>query len=258
MIKKICCLIIAACIFLTAQAQAEEKGKTLTIAADIWCPINCDPAASELGIGIDLAKKIFEPLGYQVNYIVTPWARALDDARQGRIDAVVGANTTDDPTLIFPKNAITNISDDFYVRAENPLQYRDISSLSDQRLGIIKDYGYDAHLTEFIAGQMHKAGMIQAISGDTALEQNIKKLLAKRIDVLVESSVIMDYKIKTDGLKGKMRWVGGIPQGNVFVAFSPALTSSALHAQQFDEGMTRLKTSGELSALYQSYGLAAP
>lgn len=253
--KKLFCLIFSAILFFNFSAKAEDKTKIITIAADVWCPVNCDPDSTELGIGIDLAKKIFEPLGYQINYIVVPWARALEDVRQGKIDAVVGANTSDDPALVFPENGIALITDDFYVKADNTLPFKDIASLRGQRLGIIKDYGYGKAIEDLLDTQKNTKGLVQEVSGDTALDQNIKKLIAGRIDILIESGIVMSYKIKKEHLEDQIRRLGGIPQGNIYIAFSPALPASAKLKQQFDEGMIKLKKTEYLPHLYKLYGL---
>ncbi len=93
-----------ACAFTPFSAAAQEAPPkpVITIEADMWCPINCTPADARPGVGIEIAKKIFEPLGYRINYVIVPWTQALADARAGRTDAVVGANHQDDATLIFP------------------------------------------------------------------------------------------------------------------------------------------------------------
>src|SRR5688572_5357943 len=86
------------CLFAACFSQA-GWAKTLTIGADIWCPINCDPQDEKQGIGIDLARKIFEPYGYEIRYVVIPWSRALEEVRAGKLDAVVGATHADDESL---------------------------------------------------------------------------------------------------------------------------------------------------------------
>jgi polar amino acid transport system substrate-binding protein len=239
--------------FFSLSAMAEEK--TLTIAADVWCPINCDPTGTEQGIGIDLAREIFAPLGYKVAYVTMPWARALQEAREGKVDAVVGANHSDDPSLIFPKTPLSATNDNLYARKDDHFPFTDISSLREKRIGIIRDYGYGERVKALIAQQASLPGGLQIVSGDDALEQNIKKLLAGRIDIAVESGIIMSYKLKKMGLTDKIRQVGGWAEDYTYIAFSPALASSENRAWQFDIGMARLRASGEINGLYAVYGL---
>lgn len=240
-----------------ALAEEPSPAKKITIAADAWCPINCDPADEHPGIGIELAKKIFEPLGYEINYVIVPWARALEDVRQGKIDAVVGANTSDDATLVFPKSPVAEVTDDFYIRTDTSFDFKDIGSLDGKRLGIIKDYGYDELLMAYVEANRKAPGLIQEVSGDTALDQNIKKLLAGRIDILVESGIVMNYKIHKESLGQQIRHAGSIPQGSVYLAFSPALPASAELAGKFDAGYEELKKAGILASINATYGRSA-
>jgi polar amino acid transport system substrate-binding protein len=263
MIRIVVVTIVTVCFlcltFMSAQAN-DKPQNIIIIAADEWCPINCDPAAAKFGntgygIGIDLAKAIFEPAGYKVRYVVMPWSRALELVRQGKVDAVVGANMSDEPTLIFPNSAIYPISDDFYVLKDKDFTFKDISSLKGHRLGLIKDYGYNEIISNYVKSVRHVSGAVQETTGEDALRQNIEKLLAARVDVLVESRPVMDYTLKKTGLQDKIRWAGSIPQGNVYLGFSPVLGQSKQLAQLFDKGVAELKTSGKLGAMYESYGL---
>ena len=234
---------------------AEQSQQTLTIEADEWCPINCNPSASQLGIGIDLAKKIFEPLGYRINYVVVPWTRALEDVRSGKADAVVGASRSDDARLVFPDNAITNISDDFYILKGSPWQYQGEFTLKDKHVGVIDGYGYGEVVTKYINAHKNIPGEIFISQGKDALNQNIEALINRKIDLIIESKVVMDYHLQKMNLDDKLVWAGGVPQAPVYVAFSPKLVQSARLKAQYDAGIRQLQASGALAGMYSSYQL---
>ena len=255
MVLRIFMVLALACMPFSARAANAGDDKVITIVADLWCPINCDPAGNRPGLGIEIAKEIFEPLGYTVNYIVIPWARALSEVRTGDVDAVIGANKNDDPTLVFPQTPIARMTDDFYVVKNSPLVFTDINALQKLRLGIIHDYGYSDAVEKLIATNRGIPGMVQEVSGDNALEQNVLKLMAGRIDVLVESHIVMDDKLKVMKLQDEVHRIGSIPQGNIYLAFSQALPQSKDLAQQFDTGIKRLNASHKLDALYAAYGV---
>lgn len=241
-----------------AAAGAGEGDRTITIAADDWCPVNCDPAGGREGLGVDLARRVFEPLGYRVRYIVVPWARAVDDVRQGRVDAVIGANTADDSTLVFPRESLCRVSDDFYALREKRFSMASFDDLRHKRVGIVSDYGYGEKTRAFLARHHRQAGMVQVVSGEDALDQNIKKLRAGRIDVLVEAGLIMDDKLKVLDLTDRIIRIGSFPQGFVYLAFSPVDSRSRALAALYDAGIARLRVSGGLAEIYGRYGLKAP
>lgn len=240
--------------FLAFSAPAQSK-PVLTIAADSWCPINCQRPETKLGVGIDLAKAIFEPLGYDINYVIMPWSEALSKVRTGQVDAVIGASRADDATLIFPSQSILQSSDDFYISRGASWRFQGVHTLKGKKLGVIKDYGYGRDVLDYVHANESNRSLIQASEGDDALKTNIHKLLNHKIDVLVETRPVMDYMIATLRLDDKVEWAGGGAQLPVYLAFSPALPRSRQLADQFDAGMRRLASSGALEGFYSPYGL---
>ncbi len=250
-----CVWLVMLCSVATAAMAQDTPSKTLTIEADEWCPINCAPGSGQEGVGIELARKIFEPLGYKVNYSIVPWTQALSDVRSGHVDAAVGAGPQDDSTLMFPSNAILNITDDFYVLNGNPWRYQGPYTLKDKRIGVITAYGYGPVVEQFISENKSRANVIYEASGNDALSDNIAKLRAGKIDILIESKPVMDYTLRKKGAEGQISWAGGIAQSPVYLAFSPGGSNSRFFSTQYDAGIKRLKASGELDTIYRNYAL---
>ena len=238
-------------------ADAVQFRRTLHLSADPWCPISCNPSSNNPGIGVELARAIYEPLGYRIVYTVEPWARTLDDARHGKVDAVIGADRSDDPTLVFPHKPLAHVNYDFYALTRSGLKNASLDTLKTKRIGAITGYGYGT-LDPFIKAQRTQRGLVQDASGEDALQQNIMKLLAGRIDVIIESSTVMDYRLAQVDLGDVIEHIGGQPSGHIYLAFSPALPQSKKLAEQFDAGILRLTASGELETIYQRYHLPSP
>ena len=233
-----------------------DGSNLITIAADSWCPINCAPPEARLGVGIDLAKAIFEPLGYTVNYKLIPWTDALERVRSGQVDAVVGASRLDDASLIFPRQPVYRITDDFYVLRGNSWRFQGVHTLKGKKLGIIADYGYSNDVSRYIRENSDRLNAVQIASGTHALQANIKKLMNLQVDVIVEARPVMEYTLATMNLGDKIEWAGSIPQAEVYVAFSPASTKSQRLAEIFDRGMNQLAAAGKLEEYYRAYGLS--
>lgn len=65
----------------------------------------------------------------------------------------------------------------------------------------------------------------------------------------------MDYYLRSRDLSGEVIWAGGVPQEQIYLAFSPeSIRGSQLRAI-YDAGVKRLRQSGELASIYRSYGL---
>lgn len=249
--------MLLVCLLATPVLAQEKMAQrpVITIAADEWCPINCNPQSEQPGIGIEIAKAVFVRAGYRVNYVVMPWKEALAQVREGKVDAVVGASKSDDPGLVFPVSSLYSISDDFYVLSGNPWRYQGMQSLVKRRVGVIEGYGYGNVIAKYISENRRVNGAIFFASGEEALKENIDRLLAGKIDVLVESRAVMDYTLRQLALSDRIIWAGGVMQGPVYLAFSPALAASRQRAQQLDAGYLQLRNSGQLQRMYNAYGL---
>ena len=245
-------------MFSSTLAWAQEPLKVLTIEADDWCPVNCPPNQHPLGIGVDLVKKVFEPLGYTINYVIVPWEQALKDVREGKIDAVIGASSSDDPTLVFPKHPVVSISDDFYVLKGNPWRYQGAYTLKGKRIGVITNYGYGDVVKKYIEANKNERDVITYASGNEAVKKNITNLLDGKTQVLVESKLVMDYWLSKLNLQDKVDLAGGVPQDSVYVAFSPALPASKEHKREYDDAINKLASTQELAAMYRAYGISPP
>lgn len=242
---------------LFALSGFNRQQQTITIAADNWCPINCTRPEPRLGVGIDLAKAIFEPLGYQINYVIMPWSEALAKVRTGEVDAVIGASRYDDARLIFPASPVYNITDDFYVLKGNSWRFQGVHTLKAKKLGVIKDYGYGTVVQEYVRSNQNNYSLIQASQGEDALKENIRKLLNREIDVVVESRPVMEYNINKMRLNDRIDLAGSSPQAQVYLAFSPASSRSKGLATQYDAGISRLTGEGKLDGFYGAYGLSS-
>ncbi|MBU6234727.1 MAG: transporter substrate-binding domain-containing protein [Alphaproteobacteria bacterium] len=225
------------------------------LAADIWCPINCAPDVEPKGLAIDIAEKIFEAKGYAIKYVAIPWTRALEEARSGEVDGAIGVMKEDDESLIFPQTPLLTVTDDFYVLEGQEFAYTGVESLRGKRLGVVRDYVYSDALTALIESQRKQRGIVQAVGGVTALEQNLRKLEAGRIDVLVEMHPVIEQFLKTNTITAKLKHLGGVDNGVAYVAFTPAKPRSAELARIFDDGVATLRASGELQEIYARYNV---
>lgn len=262
MIRKMLLIFACVCVLeLYSSAQAETsvaapQTKVLTFAGDLWCPVNCEADSLQPGFGVELLKQIYEPLGYTINYVIMPWARAVEEANSGKISGVIGALKEDAPKLIFPREPLVSISDDIYVTSTTSLTFNGIQSLKGQSVGIIDGYSYSPKVMNYLSEAMRIPGAVQAVSGDDAIEQNIRKLLAGRITAVIESAITMDYTLRQLDLTDQIKHIGGVPSGKIYIAFAANSLQSPTLRRQFDQGMSKIRRNGTLSRIYSTYGVA--
>ncbi len=231
------------------------QAATITIVADEWCPYNCTPGSDKPGYMIELAQQILGEAGHTIDYRNMPWSRAIEEARKGRFDAIVGAARGDAPDFVYPENALGVSSNVFVVPKGASWRYRDIGSLAEISFGSIRDYSYGDELDAYITEHEKDARRVQVASGDDALSTNIKKLAAGRIGAAVEDRNVIEYFLADTGQQGNFEIAGNLGEDPLYIAFPPGGERSSEYARQLSEGVARMRASGELAALLKKYGL---
>jgi polar amino acid transport system substrate-binding protein len=244
-------------ILILVTISRTPGGEVITLRADVWEPYNADPDSAKPGYMIEVAKAIFTKAGYTVDYQCKGWTweRSIEEARQGRIDAIVGAAVDDAPDFIFPKETFINQQMTFFVKKGNTWKYKGISSLEQIRFGVISGYSYEEAIDEYIEKNSGKEN-IQAMKNANALELNIKKLEAGRIDATIEDASVFAMKVLSLGMNGKFEEAGVVGEpDNITIAFSPAKETSKKYAEILSKGLKDMRASGELKKILEKYGL---
>jgi polar amino acid transport system substrate-binding protein len=233
---------------MAAPASARE---TITLVADPWCPYTCAEEDERPGYMLEIAREALALHGITVRYKVVPWSRAVEQTRTGRYTAIVGAAPGDAPDFIYPAT-LQGMSDmRLWVRNDASWTYAGLKSLAGQRIGAIADYAYGEVLDRYIEEHAEDKDRVQMIGGDNALTLNIRKLRAKRIDVMPEDANVIKHYASTHGTLGiKPAGSATTPEhaedNNLFVAFSPKNKESERYAALLDKGVKQLRKSGRL------------
>jgi len=245
-------LITALSLLLPTGANAD----TITLRADEWCPFNCQPEADKPGFGIEIARAVFTAAGHDLDYRLLPWTRALDECRKGAIAAVIGTTPTESPDFVFPAEMIARADNAMAVKKGNPWRYAGPASLDRLKVGIIQGYVYMGTIGDYLeaAAKAPDHKRLDTTGGDNALELNLKKLLAGRVDVVIDSGAVLTYKIQDLHLTDKVELAGSADLDPIYVAFSPALPVSKDLAALFDRSVADLRASGKLQAILSRYG----
>jgi len=248
--------LLLACMLLMTEARW-ASADTISIRADAWPPYNGDPASETPGYGIEILKAIFSKGGHTIDYQTIPWTRALADVKSGKFDGAIGASTEDGAGCLFPKEPIGFMDTQVFAKKGSAWTYTGIDSLKSIKLGAIADYDYGMpELNKYIK---EKAGTdaVQLMTGDDALEKNISKLQAGRIDVLVEAEAVVKWTLKKMGLpEDALIKAGSLgAPSEIYVVFAPTKPSSQGYADTYDKGIGELRSSGDLKKILDKYGI---
>ena len=235
---------------------ATQARQSVVIAADPWCPHNCEAGSDHEGYMIDIAREAFGLAGIDVEYVNMSWARALQQARDGYVDAVVGALPGDAPDFVFPEAAIGYSKIALYTHPDNNWQYSGTDSLSQFTLLAINGYAYSPELDSYIARNQDNPERIWVLSGPAPLSRAIELLHQRRSDVFPEDRYVMQWHLEKDGSAESLRMAKVIHESPLYVAFSPVGTDSLELAALLSEGAKTLQSTGRVAEILARYGLS--
>lgn len=231
------------------------QSDVLTIRADAWYPMNGDPHAPNPGYMIDLAKVILEPEGIEVEYQISPWKRAVYVALSGNIDCIVGATTEEAKGLLLPKQSWGIAISGIYIHSDDHWRVTDLEDLLNRKTGLVTGYEYGGKLDKFF--EKNKGRAFQFVSGQDPLKLNLSKLLANKIDGILETTSVMDAYIKANDLQGKVINGGEIgPRLPRYIACTEKYARTRKAIQLFNTALPRMRANGELANILGAYGLS--
>jgi polar amino acid transport system substrate-binding protein len=249
-------LCVGLVLFLSPATRAAE---TIRLVADPWCPYNCEPDSERPGFMVEIAQRVFEEAGYEVEYHQRPWVRALQDTLQGEYHGVIGATRIEAPGFVFPDLALGQMANAFWTLSDADWQYQKAKSLEGRRLAVIAGYSYGDSIEAMLRDENHQH-YITELHGASPLINGLKMLERRRIEVLLEDEHVMRYQLNKSGQSYMFKQAGYVPAEPdttwVYIAFSPALAESENLARLLGEGVASLRASGELAGILSVYGVS--
>jgi len=183
--KPLACLCVLVCLAATA-ASAAEPHPTLRLTANIWEPYTGADLPRQ-GIASDIVLTALARAGYAAEISIMPWSRALASVYQGNRDGVVGVWLTGErrARLAVSDSYLSNELFLFYVRPELCTGNGLVADAAT-RIGVGRDYDYsDAFMARYGS----------ALKPVDRVEQNLLKLQAGRIDMVLEDRRVVEFVV---------------------------------------------------------------
>lgn len=240
-------------VFLLLVSATSAQADKIILAADEWCPYNCNPESTQPGYIVDIARTIFEAAGHQIEYRKTNWARAVADAKDGKINGVIGAVPAEVPGFILPDQPLGISEDHFYTLANNPWRYTGIASLAHINLGVINGYAYTPEVLTYINSYKNSSALHVA-SGQNALQNNINMVIQHRLDAVIEDQNV--FTLTSSQMGNFQQFIDAGATGNknyVYIAFSPNNKNSKIYANLLEDGIIDLRANGKLKKILARY-----
>jgi polar amino acid transport system substrate-binding protein len=205
-------------------------------------------------MAVEIAQEIFGAAGDHVDYQEVNWARCIEDARAGRFTGIIGAIPSDAPDFTFPKVPIGLSGDAYAVRNGDNFTFDGTASMNGRVLGVVRSYTFSGPIGAYISAHATD-GKVEFVSGDGALKKNLDKLVAGRVDVVLDDKNVMLNAIDEYGLKDRLRVIDGLNLTPVYIAFSPLAPEPGKLADILDAGIRRLRASGRLAHILARYNV---
>lgn len=191
------------------------------------------------GFLLELTVEAFKEVGYEPNVRFEPWARALNAALNGEVDALLGCLYSDERAKrLFYSDELAESSTVFFALESSKITYTTLHDLSKYTIGTIIDSYYPP---EFTAATYLK---IEPVSDYLV---NIRKLLAGRIDLFVEKRLIVAAFLGGSPESGAGRIVALSPPimvNKYYNGFSKAVPSAQEKLRDFNKGLQMVKDEG--------------
>lgn len=153
------------------------------LALDNFAPFSWDEAGEVKGVYVDIVKELCYRTGISCNMKGVPWKRVLAQVKKGNTDGGVAGykNSEREEYAIYLDYPIHHSTFVIFVKRGNEFSFNRIEDLYGKRVG--KNRGFR------VSDELDRAAKENKIYVEevNSIEQNIKKLLAGRLDAFIAS-----------------------------------------------------------------------
>ena len=190
--------------------------------------------------------------GYKTHSYVRPWARVLYDVKNGKLDAAACAYYSDERATqyLFSESVMITGRLVFYKRTGESVIWKSLEDLRPYRIGVLNGSTYSKEFDE--ANFLNKDPVLSEV-------QNLKKLLAKRIDLAPFDPAVANYLIDRHLPEQKKNFESLLPilkEGQkVFLMFSREIPDVRKKIQMINEGLSEIQQDGTYEKILSKYGI---
>ena len=205
------------------------------------------------GYFIELTKKALEYSNIKSEYIFVSNDQAVQLIKEGKIDAIIGISETENDSLIMSNSAWLETSTGVYALENYVGTVSEVYHLYNKIVGFSVDLPLESKLKKILYNHyIKKPNMFKISSGFDSIEENIKLLKDKEIDVFLEDENVMNNYIKNSDVPIKK--VGSLSEKfKIYVAFSATDPKTQKYMKLLDSGIMIMKNSGELKEIEDNY-----
>ncbi len=234
-------------LFHVGDIRAEEP---FLIVTHPWPPYILEVDGNIIGVDAEITRAVFRQLGMAVNIQFYPWKRCLMMVKHQNADAILSASITLERKefLYFSEKSISEGITVFFIKTGSTIPFTTLKDLNGLRVGTVLGYSYCAELDH--------SEFIQHAEQVSSLEMNFKKLLADRLDVVVEVDKVGYLTAKQMEILDQITVIPNAAycKGGNYIAFSKKSGYKQL-STQFSHALKAFKTTDAYKKILKAYGL---
>lgn len=206
------------------------------------------PSESDLkGIDYEITEAVFKNLNIPIKIEYYPWKRCLVMMMNKEADAIIDLLMTEERKryLFFPEEPISINSLVVFHHKGNHLNIKSLQDLKHYVIGTQLGWEYPTELDTVLVNREEVRSM----------EQNFRKLVTDRVDIMVENNIVGLYTAKITGLSGQVE-VLELPKqfiSQYYVGFAKKGGYASL-ARKFSDALKEFKKTKEYSDIMKKYG----
>lgn len=219
--------------FVLLGGSLKAQDTVLLAAENSWPPF---AKSDGEGISKSIIEKAYAYSGVDVQFVVVPYARALNMAEAGEVDGAfnVSKQGSTEAKFLFGKEPLLRVSASFYYSPSSKLDYESVSEIPNgTKIATILGYEY---------GDLYTKNQARFTESRVATQQQIVKLLLSgRVDMAIMFDEVASYTIEEMGYEQSVLRKGALNHtSEIYVAFNKKLKGSE-KVRKLDLGLKAIR-----------------
>lgn len=220
--------------------------QNLRVVGDSWPPY-VDKTLPGNGLAVAIVDAGLRKAGYEPEFTVVQWTKALAGAKAGIYDVVAAIWYSDErnETLLFSEPFLENRV--FFVkRRGSPVQFSNLNELTAYRVGVVRDFSYGPEIDNLSALKIPSNYVVQMLLG--VVSGSLDLAVVEERVALFEMNRYMSNQAEDLEFVGQPVSVRGLR-----IAASRVYPDHAKVIADFNAAIEAMKTNGEFESIYANY-----
>lgn len=199
-----------------------------------------------MGYSWDLLRESYHTMGYTIQYVIVPWARAMSFVKQGQVDILfpTGKNAQRQQVFHYSRQPVNQVKYVLYVQQNSPLIWRGLDSLKNLTIGLKRGFNYGAdwqnpeHINTFEVGK---------------IPNGFQMLSKGHIHGFLGYEMNWDHVIRQNNWQHKYKKLATLGTSREYLVALKSNPKSLELLRAYDDGINKLQQSGRLKQLKQKW-----